>query len=143
LLERFRVGSPRVAIVVDEHGTIVGLVTPTDILEALVGDLPASGVNASPEAVCREDGSWLVDGLVPIEELVELLGMKALTDDERRHVRTVGGLVMHRLSRIPSAGDTIAWRELDLEVVDMDGRRVDKVLIKPADPAASRTLPDD
>lgn len=143
LLERFRVGSPRVAIVVDEHGTIVGLVTPTDILEALVGDLPASGVNASPEAVCREDGSWLVDGLVPIEELVELLGMKALTDDERRHVRTVGGLVMHRLSRIPSAGDMIVWRELDLEVVDMDGRSVDKVLVKPADPAASRTLPDD
>jgi putative hemolysin len=55
----------------------------------------------------------------------------------------VGGLVMHRLSRIPSAGDMIVWRELDLEVVDMDGRRVDKVLVKPADPAASRTLPDD
>ena len=143
LLERFRAGSPRVALVVDEHGTVVGLVTPTDILEALVGDLPESGFTASPEAVRREDGSWLVDGLMPVEEVVELLGRPGLTDEERRSVRTVGGLVMHQLSRVPSVGDTVPWREFSLEVVDMDGRRVDKVLIQPAAAAASDDLTDD
>jgi putative hemolysin len=133
LLERFRADSARVAIVVDEHGVIVGLVTPTDILEAIVGDLPDSGAGATAELVRRDDGSLLVDGLLPVEELVERLGLGALAEDERHGLRSVGGLVMRRLGRIPRAGDRLEWRGLDIEVVDMDGRRVDKVLVTPAD----------
>lgn len=135
LLDLFRTVSPRVAMVVDEHGTIIGLVTPTDILEGIVGDLPEPGVPEDIEVVRREDGSLLVDGLLPVDELDELLDVGALTPDERGEFRTVGGLVMHHLGRIPTAGDRVAWRGLQLEVMDMDGRRVDKVLVQPAPPA--------
>jgi putative hemolysin len=142
LLDQFRAAVVRVGIVVDEHGTIVGLVTPTDILEALVGDLPETGAEAGPTAVRREDGSWLVDGLLPVEELAELLDLEEPSDEERGDYRTVGGLVMYQLSRIPTVGDRLSWRGLDLEVVDMDGRRVDKVLVTPAgQPSAPARVP--
>jgi putative hemolysin len=131
LLERLRAASPRVAIVVDEHGSVVGLVTPADILEAIVGDLPETGPGAGPEMVRRDDGSWLVDGLLSVEDLDEQVGLGPLTDEDRRQFRTVGGLVMHHLGRIPQPGDRLVWRSLQMEVVDMDGRRVDKVLVAP------------
>jgi len=138
LLDLFRTVSPHVAIVVDEHGTVVGLVTPSDILEAMVGDLAAHGPDANPQVVQRHDGSWLVDGLVAVEELDELFGVGEQADgeDEGGRVRSVGGLVMHRLGRIPTAGDRVSWHGLTFEVMDMDGRRVDKVLIALSDPDA-------
>ena len=132
LLETFRGISARVALAVDEHGTIVGLVTPTDILEAIVGDLPDDGPEAEPEVVRRDDGSLLVDGLLSVEELAELADVDP--EPGREQFRTVGGLVMHLLGRVPRTGDRVAWEGLRLEVVDMDVRRVDKVLVTP--PAA-------
>ncbi|MCC7370570.1 MAG: HlyC/CorC family transporter [Chloroflexi bacterium] len=131
LLDQLKTAHPRVAVVVDEHGIIAGLVTPTDILEAIVGELPEPGDAPDPAAVQREDGTWLVDGLLLVDELDELFGVGELSDDERGAFRTVGGLVMRELNRVPSAGDTIVWRGLRVEVIDMDGRRVDKVLISP------------
>ncbi|MGE3269126.1 MAG: hemolysin family protein [Chloroflexota bacterium] len=136
LLELLRDANPRVGIVVDEHGSIAGLVTPTDILEAIVGDLPEPGDAPTPSAVQREDGTWLVDGLLPVDDLDELFGVGDLSEDERGAFRTVGGLVMHVLERLPEPGDTTEWRRLHLEVLDMDGRRVDKVLVTPPDPEA-------
>jgi putative hemolysin len=131
LLEMLRGAHPRVAVVVDEHGVIVGMVTPTDILEAIVGDLPEPGDAADPTAVRRDDGSWLIDGLVMMDDLDELFRVGDLSDAERRAFRTVGGLVMTVLDRMPAPGDTVEWRGLRLEVLDMDGRRVDKVLVTP------------
>lgn len=131
LLELLRGANPRVGVVIDEHGIIVGMVTPTDILEAIVGELPDPGDPPDPVAVRREDGSWLIDGLVHVDELDELFGVGQLSDDERGAFRTVGGLVMKVLDRLPAVSDTIEWRGLKIEVVDMDGRRVDKVLVTP------------
>ena len=126
-LERFRQTRQRVALVIDEHGSVVGLLTVTDVLEALVGDLAPGASELSDVPVRRSDGSWLLEGLMPLDEFAELLDLpvEAAQDEE---VQTLGGLAMARLGRIPVPGDRLTWRGLDLEVLDMDGRRVDKLL---------------
>ena len=130
VLERFKVKRSHVAIVIDEHGGFQGLVTTGDILEAIVGEMPMPGDPPEADIVRREDGSWLVDGKVLSEELKELLGVTLLPFEEERVYQTLGGLVMACLGRIPSAGEHFDWGGFRFEVVDMDGHRVDKVLIK-------------
>lgn len=120
-----RSGLP-LALVIDERGDVEGLVTPSDVLEALVGDLE------EPEGtpfVQREDGSWLVDGLANADELEERVGLSGLPEEQKEDYQTVGGLVMARLGRVPTAGDRFEWGGFSFEVVDMDGHRVDKVLV--------------
>jgi putative hemolysin len=119
------------ALVTDEYGGIQGVVTHHDILEAIVGFLPSAGAPAEPQAVQRDDGSWLIDGLMDIEELKEIFGLKKLPGEEHGGYHTVGGFVMSQTSSIPSVGQHFAWGNLRFEVVDMDGRRVDKVLVTP------------
>jgi putative hemolysin len=121
-----------VAVVVGERGGTEGLITLTDLLEAIVGDLPAAGGAAAAPLVRRDDGSWLVDGQVEAEALKERLGLAAAPDPGREAYHTVGGFVMHHLGRVPAAGDAFEWQGHRFEVVDMDGRRVDKVLVAPA-----------
>ena len=120
-----RSGLP-LALVVDERGDIEGLVTPTDVLEALVGDLEEP---SEPPLVRRGDGSWLVDGLMSAEELKESCGLRVLPDERDGDYQTVGGMVMARLGRVPAVGDRFEWEGFCFEVVDMDGHRVDKVLV--------------
>ncbi len=115
-------------LVVDEYGTCEGLVTSSDILGAIAGELPVPGASAEPDAVRREDGSWLLDGAKGIDAAAELLGLELPTE---RDYHTVAGFVLDRLRRLPTAGDAfeaLGWR---FEVVDMDGRRIDKVLASP------------
>jgi putative hemolysin len=126
VLERFKAAHTKIALVLDEYGGIEGLVTTEDILDAIVGDLSELGEMIDAEMVQRTDGSWLLDGHMPIDEFGELFG---LADLSTQKVETVGGLVMARLGRIPSTGDQFEWNELHFEVMDMDGRRVDKVLV--------------
>jgi len=132
LLERFKAQGAQFALVVDEYGGTQGVVALRDIFEALVGDIPTAGEQAEPAVVQREDGSWLVDGLVPLEELKELLRVDELPGEAEADYYTVGGMVMSTLGRIPAAGDQFEWESRRFEVVDMDGNRVDKVLIAPA-----------
>jgi putative hemolysin len=120
-----RSGLP-LAVVVDERGDIEGLVTPADVLEALVGDL-AEPLEAP--VVRRGDGSWLVDGLLAAEELKERLGLRELPDEQEGEYQTVGGMVMAQLGRVPAAGDRFEWEGFSFEVVDMDGHRVDKLFV--------------
>jgi putative hemolysin len=129
LLEAMRDGGTHLVFVVDEHGVVQGLVTLHDILEAIVGDLPAGGGTEAPAAVRREDGSWLVDGMIPMDELKERLGVARLPGEEAGGFRTLGGYAMMRMGRVPSAGDHFEAGGLRFEIVDMDGRRVDKVLV--------------
>jgi putative hemolysin len=131
LLERFRQAGLHLALVVDEYGGIQGLVTPIDLLEALVGDLPDADSPAEPAAVRREDGSWLVDGMLPADELKELLPIGGLPGEGTGAYQTVSGLLMHQLGRVPATGNQFAWGGFRFEVVDMDGHRVDKVLVTP------------
>ncbi len=127
-LEQLKQVGPHVALVVDEHGSVEGLLTPTDVLEALVGDLARMERGTPAGPVRREDGSWLLEGLMSLDDVAELFMLPATSEEERPEVQTLGGLAMVRLGRVPSAGDRFSWRGLQFEVLDMDGRRVDKLL---------------
>jgi putative hemolysin len=125
-LDGFRGSHVPLGLVVDEHGTFLGVLTPTDILEAIAGSLDAS--EPEPSAVRRADGSWLLDGAAPLEDAGERLGIRLEAD---RPVHTVAGFVISELDRVPRTGDAFEWRGWRFEVVDMDRRRVDKVLATP------------
>jgi putative hemolysin len=129
VLERFKQTRFHLAMVTDEFGTITGLLTSTDILEAIVGELPSAGETLDLDAVRRDDGSWLVGGKMHIEELKDLLEWNALPEGEEGAYDTVGGFVMDRLGDIPQEGNHFDWEGFRFEVIDMDGRRLDKVLI--------------
>lgn len=130
VVARLRHDKSPVALVVDEYGTIDGMVTLTDVLEAIVGDIPALDEEGEPAAVQREDGSWLLDGMMPVDELQILLDLDELPEDSDDYA-TIGGLFMAKLGRVPSVGDKFEWKDLRFEVMDMDGHRVDKALIVP------------
>ena len=132
-LETFKRSGMPVALVIDERGNCEGLVTSTDILEALVGEVPDIHNPAEePPIVRRADGSWLVDGLLAADELKAHLGLEELPNEDLGDYQTVGGLVMDRLGRVPAEGDRFEWGGFSFEVLDMDGRRVDKVLVEKA-----------
>ncbi len=128
-LERFKAAGTHVALILDEFGGIQGMITHNDVLEAIVGYDPSQDTPAEPEIVRRGDGSWLVDGLMAIEDFKDALDLDALPSDAGRRYQTVGGLVMSQVAGVPSAGQSFTWRTLHFEVMDMDGRRVDKVLV--------------
>jgi putative hemolysin len=129
LLDQFQKSRQHLAIVLDEHGGTAGIVTLHDILEAIVGELPPGDEESEPLLVKRDDGSWLVDGSLPMPEFKDAFRLQELPEEADGHFHTVGGLVMSALRRIPRAGDAFEISGLRLEVVDMDGRRVDKVLV--------------
>jgi putative hemolysin len=129
LLESFRGSHKHVALVMDEYGAVEGLVTVTDLLTAIVGDLPGDASEAVGAFVSRADGSWLVDGSAPMEDVTTHFGMDNLPEDEAGAYHTIGGFVMARLGRVPKAADIFEWGGMKFEVMDMDGRRIDKVLV--------------
>lgn len=136
-LESFRQAHTHIAFVLDEYGAIEGLITLNDIVEAIVGEITRQGEETDPEVVQRADGSWLLDGLLPIDRLRELMNVRSLPAEDRAEFVTVGGLVMSYLGRVPRTGDTFEWGRFRFEVVDMDRQRVDKVLLS-AKPEAPR-----
>ena len=129
LLEMFQKEKNQLAIVLDEYGGTEGMVTLEDVLEELVGEIHSEHHrDRDTPFVDRGDGSWLVDGGAGVEALAEVFGLRL--DPGPRDYSTVSGLVLARLERIPSTGDKTDWQGLSIEVVDMDGRRIDKLLIK-------------
>jgi putative hemolysin len=129
VLEVFKTSGEPMALIVDEYGDLEGLVTPSDILEALVGDIPGSD-EADQRIVRRDDGTWLIDGMVGLDELKQLLGISRLLGEDP-DFHTLGGYLMARLNRVPMEADRITAGEYRFEVVKMDGRRVDRVLVSP------------
>ena len=129
LLESFRGSHKHVALVMDEYGAVEGLVTITDLLTAIVGDLPADAGEAAGSFVSRADGSWLVEGSAAMEDVTAHFGLDGLPEDETGAYHTIGGFVMARLGRVPKAADHFEWGGMRFEVIDMDGRRIDKVLV--------------
>ena len=129
VLERLRDSRSEVVLVIDEYGGVQGLATVNDILEAIVGELPTQDELDGPKVVRRDDNSWLVDGLLLVDDLEQAVPLAGAPPERQGDYQTVGGLVMACLGRIPSVGETCVWRGLRLEVVDMDGRRVDKVIV--------------
>jgi putative hemolysin len=125
-LAAFKRSGLHLALVVDERGNVEGLVTASDVLEALVGDLEETG---RAQVVRRGDGSLLVDGPLDAEEFKERIGLRGLPGESEGDYQTVGGMVMAHLGRVPAAGDRFEWEGFRFEVLDMDGNRVDKVLV--------------
>ena len=127
LLEHFRGSDTQMVFVVDEYGEVQGVITLRDVLEAITGEFtPTEAGDAW--AIQREDGSWLVDGLIPIPELKDRLEIKSLPDEDRGRYNTLAGMVMLLLGRLPQTTDTVEWDGWRFEVVDMDGKRIDKIL---------------
>lgn len=134
ILELFQQSGTHIALVVDEYGVLQGLVTLNDIMEAIVGDLPSSAELDDPTAIQREDGSWLVDGTIAIEDFKQRFDIEELPGELRGNYQTLGGFVITYLGHIPKAADCFEWEGFRFEVMDMDGNRVDKVLVVPPSP---------
>jgi len=132
LLEMFKKSGRHVAFVVDEYGDVQGLVTVNDVLESIVGDIPTEGEPQELLAIRREDGSWLLDGMLPIDKFRDLFPDVELPEEEAGSYHTLSGFVLMRLGRIPAAADHFDWRGWRFEVVDMDANRIDKVLAAPS-----------
>lgn len=134
LLEHLRKNKSHMAMIIDEYGGVTGMVTLNDVLEAVVGDIPTlDDQDQEPDIIRREDGSYLIDGLLSTEELKDLLHLDKLPAEADSAYETLGGMLMVQIGSIPTSGDNIFWGGWRFEVVDMDGFRVDKILVSPAD----------
>ncbi|MDK2916021.1 MAG: magnesium and cobalt exporter, family [Euryarchaeota archaeon] len=131
VLDEFKASGARIALVTDEYGSIQGLVTIHDIVESIVGGIPSPEQQPEGPAIRRPDGSWLLDGMLPVDEFHDLLDVGTLPGEGRGYYQTLGGFVMMYLERTPQTGDRFVWNGLRFEVLDMDGHRVDKVLVTP------------
>jgi putative hemolysin len=131
VLERFKQTGIHLAIVLDEYGSVQGLVTLNDLLEGLVGDIPHIEELSDPQIMQREDGSWLMDGSLPIDVFKETLHLEELPDEENGLYQTAGGFAMMYLEKVPSTGDHFECQGFRFEIVDMDEHRVDKLLVAP------------
>jgi putative hemolysin len=132
VLEQFRQSGQHMALITDEYGGIGGLVTLNDLTEAIVGSLPNQ--DDEPQIIRRDDGSWLLDGLLSTDELKDVLKREALPLEASGNYHTLGGLVITFFGRVPQSGDYFETEGLRFEVMDMDGNRVDKVLVTPVQP---------
>jgi putative hemolysin len=133
VLEQFKKAGTHIAMVVDEYGVIQGLVTMHDLFEEIVGDITDSNEEPEePQIIQREDGSWLLDGMLSIEELLDQFDIPESAID-RGNYHTLGGFAIMQLGKIPISGEHFEWRKLRFEIVDMDGKRVDKILVELAE----------
>ena len=128
LLEQFRASSTELVFVVDEYGSVQGVITVRDLLEAITGEFSSTSAEDA-WAVQRPDGSWLMDGLIPVTELKDRLELRELPEENRGRYNTLAGMVMLLLGRLPQTADMVEWEDWRFEVVDLDGKRVDKLLV--------------
>lgn len=129
VLEKLKAARSHIALVIDEYGGFHGLVTLNDFLEAIVGDIPLLDEEGEADVIMREDGSWLLDGRLIIDDFKDLFQLDKLPGEDTGGYQTLGGFIVTYMGCIPSSGDHFTWNGLRIEVVDMDARRVDKVLV--------------
>jgi putative hemolysin len=139
LMELFSEAKVHLAVVTSEYGEILGLATPADVLKAIAGEMALLDNRERAEAVRREDGSWLMDGQLSIHEAERLLERSDLAHGEDYY--TIAGFVLWNLGRLPAEGESLTWHDLRVEVVDMDGPRIDKVLVIPAKSQSLHAVP--
>lgn len=135
VLEVFKSSATHLALIVNEYGSIEGLVTTNDILEAIVGDIAPANSQFETQAMQREDGSWLFDGAFPIDEFKDTFRVRSLPGDAS--YQTLAGFILFYLGRVPRTADHFEWNGLRFEIMDMDGRRIDKVLVNQMDRTAT------
>ena len=129
LLEKFKASQIHTCFIVNEYGTLEGMITINDILKAIVGDVPQSGQDEY-EIVKREDGSFLIDGQIHFYDFLSYFDKADWTSEDEQEFDTLAGFVLHELEHIPTTGETFGWRGFDFEIIDMDGQRIDKVMVK-------------
>lgn len=134
LLNNFQTSEEHMACVIDEYGEVQGIITLQDLIEAITGEFHPRNPETS-WAVQRPDGSWLMDGHIPVPELKDRLNLNNVPEEDRGRYHTLSGLMMLLTGRLPKVADSVRWEDWSLEIVDMDGKTIDKVL-------AIRTLPD-
>ena len=132
VMEKFKETKSHSCFIVDEYGSLQGIITLNDILEAIVGDIPQTGVQ-DYEIIKREDGSFLVDAQIPFYDFLSRFGKADWASAEEYTFDTLAGCILHELERIPQTGDKLEWRGFDFEIIDMDGHRIDKVLVFPSE----------
>jgi putative hemolysin len=130
-LDLIKEAGAHAALVIDEFSGVLGMVTLYDVLKSIVGSIPTAGEEEEIQIIQREDGSWLLDGLLAIDDIKELLGIETLPEEDRVGFQTLGGFMMTMLDSIPEVGQHFDVYNMRFEIVDMDGRRVDKVLVHP------------
>jgi putative hemolysin len=128
LLEKFKQQRMHSAFIVDEYGSVQGMITLNDILEAIVGDMPEPHIDEY-EIVQREDGTYLVDAQIPFYNFLSRFEKTEWMNEGEQEFDTMAGFILHELERIPHAGETFEWKEFQFEIIDMDGHRIDKVLV--------------
>ena len=143
VLEHFKRSGIHIALVTDEFGGVEGLVTLNDLMEGIVGDLPSLDDEEEPLVVTREDGSWLVDAGLDLDAFAELIDHDIFGIDQEGRYHTLAGFVMHVLERIPREADHFEWQGYRFEVMDMDGKRVDKLLVTPTPTRAGTEVPSE
>ena len=141
LLQTFRQSAEHTAMVIDEYGQTMGIVTVQDLMEAIAGEFK-SHPSEEPWAMQREDGSWLMDGLITVDDLKTRLNLAHLPDEEKQRYNTLSGMLMLLLARLPATGDIVHWDDWTFEIVDMDGKRIDKVLVQRKPPQENDEFSD-
>ena len=136
LLEALRRQRFHIALVADEFGGIAGLVTMSDVAEAVLGDIQSPDQRLQPEAKKRDDGSWLIDGLYDIDALTDTLGGISFTQEQGREYQTLAGFIVNQLAHVPTEGEWFEWQGCRFEIIDMDRHRVDKILVTRSPAAA-------
>jgi putative hemolysin len=139
VLELFKQSGKHIALVVDEYGGIEGLLTDHDILEAIAGEIAFGEKTQEPKAVQRHDGSWLLDGMLAVDEFKEIFHLEDLPGEKKDAYQTLGGFVFTQMGRVPAVAEHFEWGNLRFEIVDMDGKRIDKVLVMPAEKISTET----
>lgn len=140
VLEEFRRGQTHIAFVLDEYGVLAGLITLNDLVESMLGQMARQGEDTEPMVVKRADGSWLLDGALPVADLKSLMQVDALPHEKRTTFNTLAGFVMTHLGRVPRTGDTFTWERYRFEIVDMDRHRIDKVMLSCNQPGDGERL---
>lgn len=127
VLDLFKKSGVHIAVVLDEFGGTIGITTMTDLLKAIVGELPVAGSKADLRAIERTDGTWLLDGRLPVDRFKEIIRVVKLPDEERAHFQTLGGFVMHQLGCVPDVSDEFVWNGYLFRIISMQGKRIGKV----------------
>lgn len=133
VLDTFKSSATHFALIVNEYGSVEGLITTNDILEAIVGDIAPANPQFESHATQREDGSWLFDGALPIDEFKEILNAGRMPGEDTPNYNTLAGFILFYLGRVPQTADHFKWNGLRFEIVDMDGKRIDKILVRRVD----------
>jgi putative hemolysin len=131
VMEKFKESKQQSCFIVDEYGSVQGMITLNDILEAIVGDLPQTDI-LDYDIIEREDGSFLVDAQIPFYNFLNRFDKTDWLNEEEQEYDTLAGCILHELERIPQTGDKLEWRDFTFEIMDMDGHRIDKVLVTPS-----------